>query len=81
MNLGIGHGDCPAEHPCAINSTVRQTQTFDDIHQAKELAKGLGLCIRSLVGLDRDAASDALSGFLAGIAFNASQIELSNLVI
>ncbi|KAE9640434.1 DUF4145 domain-containing protein [Pseudomonas sp. PB103] len=52
-----------------------------EISRAKEQAKGLGLFIRSLVGLDRDAASDALSEFLAGKSFNASQIEFSNLVI
>lgn len=52
-----------------------------EISRAREQAKGLGLFIRSLVGLDRDAATDALSGFLAGRALNASQIEFSNLVI
>ncbi len=52
-----------------------------EISRAREQAKGLGLFVRSLVGLDRDAASDALSGFLAGKSFNASQIEVSNLVI
>ena len=43
--------------------------------------RGLGLFIRSLVGLDRDAATDALSGFLAGKTLSGSQIEFSNLVI
>jgi type I restriction enzyme R subunit len=38
-----------------------------EISRAKEQAKGLGLFIRSLVGLDRYAASDALFGFLAGV--------------
>lgn len=52
-----------------------------EINRAKEQTRGLGLFIRSLVGLDRDAASDALSGFLAGKALNASQIEFGNLVI
>ncbi|VVO00466.1 DEAD/DEAH box helicase family protein [Pseudomonas fluorescens] len=52
-----------------------------EINRAKEQAKGLGLFIRSLVGLDRDAATDALSGFLAGKTLSGSQIEFSNLVI
>lgn len=52
-----------------------------EISKAKEQAKGLGLFIRSLVGMDLGAASDALSGFLAGKSFSANQIEFSNLVI
>lgn len=60
---------------------VESGRRAGEISRAKEQAKGLGLFIRSLVGLDRDAASDALSEFLAGRSYNASQIEFSNLVI
>lgn len=42
---------------------------------------GLGLFIRSLVGLDREAAKDAFSAFLAGSTFTANQIEFIDLVI
>ncbi|MCP8474475.1 DEAD/DEAH box helicase family protein [Pseudomonas sp. ZM24] len=52
-----------------------------DIHRAKEQAHGLGLFIRSLVGLDREAASEALSSFIGGRALSGNQLEFVNLVI
>ncbi|ODT00790.1 MAG: restriction endonuclease subunit R [Erythrobacter sp. SCN 62-14] len=42
---------------------------------------GLGLFIRSLIGLDRDAAKDAFAEVLAGQNLNANQIEFINLII
>ncbi|MXO52365.1 DUF4145 domain-containing protein [Erythrobacter gaetbuli] len=42
---------------------------------------GLGLFVRSLIGLDRDAAKDAFSGVLTGQNLNANQIEFINLII
>jgi type I restriction enzyme R subunit len=41
----------------------------------------LGLFVRSLVGLDREAAKDALSGFLEGKTLTANQIEFLSMVI
>ena len=41
----------------------------------------LGLFVRSIVGLDREAAKRALDGFLAGKALTANQIQFVNLVI
>jgi len=38
----------------------------EEINQAKETSHGLGLFVRSLVGLDREAAKAALGGFLTG---------------
>lgn len=52
-----------------------------DIHRAKERAHGLGLFVRSLVGLDREAATEALSGFIGGKVFSGNQLEFVNLVI
>ncbi len=52
-----------------------------DIAHAKEASDGLGLFVRSLVGLDREAAQGALAGFLAGKTFAANQIEFINLVV
>jgi type I restriction enzyme, R subunit len=49
-----------------------------------EIAKngdGLGLFVRSLVGLDREAAKNALSGFLRDRNLTANQIEFTNLII
>ena len=53
----------------------------EDINQAKELSHGLGLFVRSLVGLDREAAKEAMAGFLAGKTLGANQIEFVNLIV
>ncbi len=52
-----------------------------DVLRAKERSHGLGLFVRSLVGLDRAAAKEAFAGFLSGKAFTANQIEFVNLMI
>jgi len=51
------------------------------VQRAKEESHGLGLFVRSLVGLDREAAKQAFAGFLAGKTLNASQIEFVNLIV
>ena len=53
----------------------------DDIRRAAEEAHGLGLFVRSLVGLDRQAAKEALAGFLNGKMLSANQIEFVNLIV
>lgn len=53
----------------------------DDIDKAKESAHGLGLFVRSLIGLDREAAKGALAGFLSGKSLTANQIEFVNLIV
>jgi type I restriction enzyme R subunit len=53
----------------------------DEIGRAKETSHGLGLFVRSLVGLDREAAKEALGGFLTGKSLSANQIEFVNLVV
>ena len=52
-----------------------------EIALAKAESSGLGLFVRSLVGLDREAAKLALAGFIAGRNLSANQIEFVNLVI
>lgn len=42
---------------------------------------GLGLFVRSLVGLDREAAKAAFAAFMGGRPLSASQIEFLNMVI
>jgi type I restriction enzyme R subunit len=42
---------------------------------------GLGLFVRSLVGLDREAAKQALAGFVSGRTLSANQIEFIDLII
>ncbi|WP_081130103.1 DEAD/DEAH box helicase family protein [Metallibacterium scheffleri] len=53
----------------------------DDIRRAAEESHGLGLFVRSLVGLDRQAAKEALAGFLNGKMLGANQIEFVNLIV
>ena len=51
------------------------------IAEAKEKSHGLGLFIRSLVGLHREAAMEAFSAFLQGGTTSANQIEFINLIV
>lgn len=53
----------------------------EDLQRAAAQSQGLGLLVRSLVGLDRQAAKEALSGFLAGKALAANQIDFVNLIV
>lgn len=53
----------------------------EDIRRAAVESQGLGLFVRSLVGLDRGAAKDAMASFIAGKALSANQIEFINLVV
>ncbi|HEX5760562.1 MAG TPA: DEAD/DEAH box helicase family protein [Thermoanaerobaculia bacterium] len=53
----------------------------DAVQRAKEESHGLGLFVRSLVGLDREAAKEAFAGFLTGKALSANQIEFVNLIV
>jgi type I restriction enzyme R subunit len=53
----------------------------EDIARAKSESNGLGLFVRSMVGMDREAAKEALAGFLAGKALGANQIEFVNLIV
>ncbi len=55
--------------------------TAENVAKAKETSHGLGLFIRSLVGLDREAAKRAFGRFLEGKVPSASQIEFMNLIV
>jgi type I restriction enzyme R subunit len=55
--------------------------TQEHLQRAKEESQGLGLFIRSLVGLDQEAAKKAFGEFLAGTTASANQIEFINLII
>jgi type I restriction enzyme R subunit len=50
------------------------------ITKAKEESEGLGLFVRSLIGLDRGAAKEAFAEFLAGKVLSANQIEFIDMV-
>lgn len=51
------------------------------INQAKEQCDGLGLFVRSLVGLDREAAMQAFAEFINGTTVSSNQIEFINLIV
>jgi type I restriction enzyme, R subunit len=53
----------------------------DDVQKAKVESQGLGLFVRSLVGLDREAAKQAFARFMSDKALNANQIEFINLIV
>jgi type I restriction enzyme R subunit len=53
----------------------------DHMRQATEEARGLGLFVRSLVGMDRIAAKKALAGFTKGKTLSANQLEFVSLII
>ena len=53
----------------------------DDLRKAASESQGLGLFVRSLVGMERGAAKEALAGFIAGKSLAASQIEFIDLVV
>jgi type I restriction enzyme R subunit len=55
--------------------------TSADLSRAKRESRGLGLFIRSLVGLDREAAKQVFGQFLSGKVQSANQIEFVNLII
>jgi type I restriction enzyme R subunit len=52
-----------------------------DMEKAKQDSQGLGLFVRSLVGLDREAAKQAFAGFLDGKKLSANQIEFVDLIV
>jgi type I restriction enzyme R subunit len=57
------------------------TGTTEDLNRAKQESYRLGLFLRSLVGLDREAAKRSFEGFLLGKTPSANQIEFINLMI
>jgi type I restriction enzyme R subunit len=53
----------------------------EHLQRAKAESQSLGLFVRSLIGLDREAAKQAFGGFLAGKTLSANQIEFVNLIV
>ncbi|MCC3576184.1 MAG: hypothetical protein JGK30_32245 [Microcoleus sp. PH2017_40_RAT_O_B] len=53
----------------------------EDIVRAKEESHGLGLFVRSLVGLDREVAKQELAKFISGKNLNSNQIEFVNMIV
>jgi type I restriction enzyme R subunit len=57
------------------------TGTPAEVARAKQESEGLGLFVRSLVGLDRAAAQQALAVFLNGTTLTGNQIEFIQTLI
>ncbi|WP_331459029.1 type I restriction-modification enzyme R subunit C-terminal domain-containing protein, partial [Pseudanabaena sp. 'Roaring Creek'] len=53
----------------------------EDINRAKQESHGLGLFVRSLIGLDREVAKQEFGKFLADKTLNANQIEFINMIV
>ncbi len=53
----------------------------DTIAKATEDSQGLGLFVRSLIGLDRGAAKEAFAHFLSGRTLTANQIEFVDMIV
>jgi type I restriction enzyme, R subunit len=66
---------------------LERMMTTSGMAQPEHLAKaktennGLGLFVRSLIGMDREAAKRALSGFVSGKILSANQIEFVNFIV
>lgn len=78
MNRALTRADLSELERMLAESGVGDSE---EINRAKEASQGLGLFVRSLVGLDREAAKEALGDFLAGKALSANQIEFVNLIV
>lgn len=55
--------------------------TETDIAKAREEAHGLGLFVRSLVGLDREAATAAFDRYLSDTSFTTNQLRFVQLIV
>jgi type I site-specific restriction endonuclease len=53
----------------------------EHLQRVKTENQGLGLFVRSLIGLDREAATRALGGFTKGKTLSANQIEFVGLIV
>ena len=78
MNKALTAADLAELERMLAESGVGGTQ---DISRAKAESQGLGLFVRSLVGMDREAAKQTLAGFLASKTLSANQIEFVNLIV
>ncbi len=71
----------PSDLAALGDMLVQAGGSAEVIKQATEQSQGLGIFIRSLVGLDRETASHAFSQFVVGTTATASQLEFINLIV
>ncbi|MHC5863119.1 type I restriction-modification enzyme R subunit C-terminal domain-containing protein, partial [Nostoc sp.] len=77
-NLQLTSSDLSELERILAQSSVGEAE---DIVRAKEDSQGLGLFVRSLVGLDREVAKQELARFLSGKKLNSNQIEFANMIV
>ena len=77
-NKALTPDDLQALEQMLLDSGAGDAATID---QAKKESHGLGLFIRSLVGLDREAPSKPFGTYLDGTKFTAEQIRFINLIV
>jgi len=78
MNKPLTPTDLDTLEKVLAENGIGDTET---IARAKEESQGLGLFVRSLVGLDRGAAKEAFAEFLDGKVYTANQIQFVDLII
>jgi type I restriction enzyme R subunit len=76
LNEPLTESDLTELEQVLIESGAGNEQTI-----LKAAESGLGLFVRSLVGLDREAAKAVMNEFLAGETLTANQIEFVNMVV
>ena len=64
-----------------VSGEAKEGHTPEDVEKAKADSHGLGLFVRSLVGLDRKAAVKALAAFTEGWTPSARQLQFLDEVI
>ena len=77
-NMPLTTADLTELERMLVASGLASTQ---ELQMASMQSQGLGLFVRSLVGLDREAASAALAGFVQDKVLSANQLEFVNLVV
>jgi type I restriction enzyme, R subunit len=78
MNKALTAMDLAALERMLVESGVGGEEI---VTKAKEESQGLGLFVRSLIGLDRGAAKEAFAEFLTGKVMSGNQIEFIDLII
>jgi type I restriction enzyme R subunit len=78
MNRALTAADLGELERMLAESGVGDAQ---DLTYAKGASQGLGLFVRALVGLAREAAKAAMAGFLVDQTLGANQIEFVNLIV
>ena len=77
-NEPLAPADLEALETMLVQAGVGTTEEIEEVVQQEQ---GLGLFVRSLVGLDRAAAKRAFSRFIEERHLNASQLDFVNLII